>query len=86
MKTLTSNQDLYDFLRDLSCALKSRGHVELAEAVAPYPPWMPTEFMSESRMALARALRESADKLTPEERADVEHVLQQINDAVDRCR
>jgi hypothetical protein len=87
VKPLTSNQDLGDYLRDLRYRLSARGLHRLADALAvPLGQGMPTEFLGESRTALWRLLKVEADHLTPEERADIEAVVQQINDAFDRSR
>jgi hypothetical protein len=88
VKPFSSSRELYDYLNDLSHRLDARGLPRLGDAVAAPlgHAGMATEFLGESRKALWRLLKEGADQLTPEERADAEAVVQQIDDMFDRRR
>jgi len=87
MKTLANNRDLYDFLGTLRHDLTARGLKEQSELVAramAHGAGMSTEFLGESRMALQLVLRETGDRLSQQERVDLEEVIQQIDDAFER--
>lgn len=85
MKTLSSNQDLYDYLLFLSSELKQRGLAVLSEAVtfaSSQGSSSSTEFLGESRIALKRVLKEENGALTDQERAKLSAVLKQLDEAL----
>jgi hypothetical protein len=90
MKPLTSNSELYEYLRGLSKILEERHAPELNEVVTHASQTaagnVSTEFLGESRIALRRVMKEGHGILTAEERADLREVLAQIDGAFDRKR
>jgi hypothetical protein len=83
MKILASNRDLYDYLRDLSKALKARQREELSNALvnASLQSSMSTEFIGESQIALRQVLKDDHGVLSAQERSEVIDVLRQLKDA-----
>jgi len=90
MMQLSSNSELFEYLRSLSKMLEERQDTELSEAVVAHAcrmsPFMSTEFLGESRIALKRLLKKEHGVLNSEERHDVKEVLSQIDAAFDRKR
>jgi hypothetical protein len=87
MKTLASNQDLYEYLQWLSSELKGRGATGLGDEVARasgQASALSTEFLGEARIALRTVERQAGSVLSPPERADVLDVLGQLDTALDR--
>ena len=88
MKTLSNNQDLYEYLLFLDSLLKQRGAMALSEIVqfasmqaSTFPV---TEFLGESRIALRRVLDEENGILNKQERTDLHDVLKQLNSAFNK--
>jgi hypothetical protein len=89
MKTLSNNAELHQYLQFLWKTLEERHAKELSEAVAHasrMSPFMSTEFLGESRIALRRLIKEGRGVLTSQERDDPRDVLSQIDAAFDRKR
>jgi hypothetical protein len=89
MKRLSNNAELYQYLQFLWKTLEERHAKELSEAVAHasrMSPFMSTEFLGESRIALRRLVKEEHGVLTSQERDDVKDVLSQIDGAFDLKR
>jgi hypothetical protein len=87
MKRLSNNTQLGQYLQSLWKTLEERHAKELSEAVAHasrMSPYMGTEFLGESRIALRRLIREEHGVLTSQELDDVRDVLSQIDGAFDR--
>jgi hypothetical protein len=81
---LASNQDLYQYLLDLSDKLKGRGATQSGELLlgaSRKAAGMSTEFLGESRIALREVLREDRGSLNETERSDLSDVLQQLDAA-----
>jgi hypothetical protein len=85
---LSSNRDLYEYLVSPESQLRSRGWQDLSKVVAAAAGaanTIPaTEFLSESRIALKRVLAEESGILSQIERADLQYVLSQLEEAFDR--
>jgi hypothetical protein len=84
---LSSNQDLYDYLRRLICELQKAGATTLVHAVsfaADQASSMSAEFLGESRLALRQVLDQENGALSQSQRADLESVINQLDDALDR--
>jgi hypothetical protein len=87
MKSLSNNQELYDYLLHLVSELNGRGFLELGEAVAfasRHASGLSTEFLGESRIALRRVAKEENGALTEPERAALLGVLKQLDEALDK--
>ena len=87
MKNLSNNAELSQYLHFLVKTLEERHAKELTEAVARairMSPFMSTEFLGESRIALRDLLKKEGGLLTDQERGDVNEVLIQIDGAFDR--
>jgi len=89
MKTLSNNQDLYEYLLFLDSVLKQRGATALSGIVqfasmqaSTFPA---TEFLGESRIALRRVLDEENGILNEQERTDLRDVLKQLDSAFNKC-
>jgi hypothetical protein len=85
MSTLSSNRDLYDYLRSLGAKLEQRGCAKLAKAVATAignAASSSTEFLGEARLALREVLGERQGALTKEERDEASNILKQVNEAL----
>jgi hypothetical protein len=84
---LSSNRELYEYLLFLDSQLESRGSGVLSKglaAAARTASAIPvTEFLGESRIALRRVLAEESGILSRTERADLQHVLRQLDAALD---
>jgi hypothetical protein len=84
---LSSNQELYEYLQRLVSELKNVGASKLADTVSfaiDQASGMSTEFLGESRLALRQVLNQENWPLTQGERADLESVVEQPNEALDR--
>ena len=89
MKRLSNNTELCQYLQFLWKTLEERHAKELSEAVAHasrMSPYMTTEFLGESRIALRKLIKEEHGVLTSQERDDVRNVLNQIDGVFDRKR
>jgi hypothetical protein len=85
MKKLSSNQDLHEYLVHLASELKRCGAQQLSETVAVAGHHaMPTEFLGESRLALREVLVRAKGLLSASDYSDVQDVLKQIDDALDK--
>jgi len=87
MKTLHSNQELYDYMLSLMSTLKKRGADVLSETVdfaRNQASGLSTEFLGESRIALRRVANQEGNVLTEEERTDLLDVLRQLDEALDK--
>jgi hypothetical protein len=85
VKPLTSNRELYEYLRSLAKTLENRQANELGELIDRASKTsacnISTEFLGESRIALRRLIKEERGVLTDQERADVKNVLDQLDGA-----
>jgi hypothetical protein len=84
MKTLSNNQELYDYLCSLRELLERRGAFALGRLLAnacAHAASMSVEFLGESRLALHNVLREAGAHLTNAERSEAEDVIRQIDSA-----
>ena len=89
MKNLSTNAELSLYLQSLVKTLEERDAKELSEAVAHagrMSPWMSTEFLGESRIALRHLLENEHGLLTNQERDDVKEILIQIDGVFHRKR
>jgi hypothetical protein len=87
MNKFSSNQELYEYLVRLVSELKTAGADKLAEAVAfavDQASGISTEFLGESRVAVRQVLSQENGALTEQGRADLQSVLEQLNQALDR--
>jgi hypothetical protein len=84
---LSSNQELYDYLHRLISTLKKAGANKLADLVsfaADQASGMSAEFLGESRVALRQVLNQENGALIQDERADLQSVVEQLNEALDQ--
>lgn len=89
MKVPETKEEVHEFLRALKAELTARGSKELGallDAALSCSPFMSTEFLGETRMGLWKLLREGKGRLSPQERAVVEQVIQKIDDGGERSR
>lgn len=87
MKQLSSNDDLQQYLKWLCRVLEERQATKLSAAVihaSLISPYMSTEFLGESRIALKRVMKEERGVLTDQERDELRDLLIQIEAAFDR--
>ena len=88
MKILASNQELYDWLVKLASQLASRNASDLGDLLLRASRTsvgnMSTEFLGESRIAVRRVLAKEYGKLTNQERVEMQDVLQQLDNALER--
>lgn len=84
----SNNRELYEYLVFLASELKSRGSETLSRDVAGASRTASTipatEFLGESRIALKRVLAEENGILNQAERADLQDVLRQLDEAFAR--
>ncbi len=87
MTVLSSNRELYEYLRLLAMQLKARGSNELAQIVEVAlgnASSLSTEFLGESRLALRQVRDRGQSVLSSQENADLLGVLRQLDQAFDR--
>lgn len=84
---LQSNQDLLDYLIDLSSNLERHGSTHLAEIVfraSRFATGSVSEFLHEAQLALEHVKAEGPDHLAPEDLEDIDSALSEISAAFDR--
>jgi hypothetical protein len=87
MRTLSNNQELYDYLLFLSSELRKRGLKELCETLlfaSRHASGISTEFLGESRRALRQVMQQGNDALTEQERDELRYALKQLDKALDK--
>jgi hypothetical protein len=86
MRTLSSNQELYDYLQWLSAELVARGALDTAEQVssaAHQASGPSTEFLGEVRIILRRISRSASPVLSEAQLADLNGIIAQLDRAFD---
>lgn len=81
---LTSNAQLFAYLRDLENELRNSHEIEAAEAIllaSKFASGSPSEFLHESQLALQKVQSTCARRLTAIQLAKVTSVIEQIEEA-----